>query len=221
MSAGPIYPHFTPEGASPKGALLLNFIGEAIVAAGDTAPTDGTSGYGEGCLFLKNAGTTNAQLYVNIGTGDSCNFDAVSTSLISDKPYVAVSDADTSITAANSRKVHVVADVSADRTFTLPTAADGLMYEFVADLNAADGHDWIINTGSDTNYFTGGVQHLDTDANAAGDEVVLVAPDGNSNSKLQVNLPQPGTRLLLICNGTTWHVSGVVASATAPTFADQ
>ena len=94
-------------------------------------------------------------------------------------------------------------------------------YEFVPDLNAADGHDWIFDTGSNTNYFTGGVVHLDTDSDAGGDEVVVVVPDGNSNSKLQINLPAPGTSIKFICNGTTWTVSGIVVSATAPTFADQ
>ena len=134
---------------------------------------------------------------------------------------VLITDADTAIQAANSNKPHIIADVSADRTFTLPTPADGLMFEFVPKLNAADGHDWIFTTGSDTNYFTGGVIHLDTDSDAAGDELALVVPDGNSNSKLQVNLPQPGTRVRFICDGTLWNIDGQVVSTTAPTFADQ
>lgn len=134
---------------------------------------------------------------------------------------VELSDADASIAAAASGKPHVVANVSADRTFTLPTPVAGLVYEFYPKLNAADGHDWIFTTGSDTNYFVGGVMHLDTDSDGAGDELVLVAPDGNSNSKLQVNLPQPGTMLKFMCDGTLWVVAGVVCSATAPAFADQ
>lgn len=135
--------------------------------------------------------------------------------------YVAVTDANTSIDAANSGKPHVVADVTADRTFTLPTAASGLDYTFIPKLNAADGHDWIISTGSNTNYIVGGVMHLDTDAGAGADELALVVGNGSSNSKLQVNLPQPGTILRFVCDGTLWVVSGVVCSATAPAFADQ
>lgn len=136
-------------------------------------------------------------------------------------PVVSVTDADTTILAANSGKPHLVANVSADRTFTLPSPAAGLDFEFVATVGAADGHDWIINTGSDTNYFVGAITHLDSDADAAGDEVVTVAPDGNSNSKLQINLPQGGTRVRVICDGTLWVVSGAAVSTTAPTFADQ
>lgn len=134
---------------------------------------------------------------------------------------VAVTDADTAISANNSGATHIVANVSADRTFTLPTAAAGLTFEFIADISTADGHDWIISTGSDTNYFTGGITHLDADSGTGADEIVPVFPDGNSNSKLQINLPQGGTWIKLICNGTTWTVTGVAISATAPTFADQ
>jgi hypothetical protein len=136
-------------------------------------------------------------------------------------PVIAVADANTSISAANNGKPLLVANVSADRTFTLPTAAAGLDYEFIATVGAADGHDWIISTGSDTNYFVGGIVHLDTDADAAGDEIVVVAPDGNSNSKLQINLPQGGTIVRLTCDGTLWCVSGFAVSTTAPSFADQ
>lgn len=134
---------------------------------------------------------------------------------------VTITNADTAISAANSGKPHVIDDVSADRTFTLPTPASGLEYRFYPKLNAADGHDWIFSTGSNTNYIVGGVQFLDTDAGAGADEISLVVGNGSSNSKLQVNLPQPGTVLHFICDGTLWVVGGIVCSATAPAFADQ
>lgn len=134
---------------------------------------------------------------------------------------VAIGDANYTVLAEHSGKPHLVANVSADRTFTLPAGKAGLDYEFIAQVGAADGHDWIISTGSDTRYFLGAVTHFDTDADAAGDEVVNVSPDGNSNSKLQINLPQGGTRIRMICDGTLWTVYGTVVSTTAPTFADQ
>lgn len=134
---------------------------------------------------------------------------------------VNIGDADTTIRAINSGKPHLIANVSADRTFTLPSPAAGLDFEFIATVGAADGHDWIFTTGSDTNYFVGGITHLNSDADAAGDEIVTVAPDGNSNSKLQINLPQGNTVVRLICDGTLWVVAGQAVSTTAPTFADQ
>lgn len=136
-------------------------------------------------------------------------------------PAAAVGNENTALSAANSGKPHLVANVSADRTFTLPAAAAGLDFELIATVGAADGHDWIISSGSNTNYFVGAIVHLDTDSDAAGDEVVVVAPNGSSNSKLQINLPQGGTVVRLICDGTLWTVSGFAVSVTAPAFADQ
>lgn len=134
---------------------------------------------------------------------------------------VAVADANYQMLVANSGKPHLVANVSADRTFTFPTESDGLEYEFIAQVAAADGHDWIFDTGSDTNFFLGGVLFVDTDAGPAAAEVSVVGSDLNSNSKLQINLPNAGTRVKFVCDGTNWTVTGIVVSATAPAFADQ
>lgn len=136
---------------------------------------------------------------------------------------VSVTDAATyTVDADNSGLVHYMPNLTADTTITLPSPKAGLWFEFVYAGVAADAQDWLITTGSDTNYYMGGVIHLDTDADAAGDEVVAVASDGNSNSKLTVLTPNVGTRVRIeSANGTTWNVSGFVASATAPSFADQ
>ncbi len=135
---------------------------------------------------------------------------------------VEVPDAATyTVLAANSGKTHILPNLTADITIALPAVADGLEYSFWYGGVAADAQDWALDTGSDTNYYVGGVAHLDTDAGSAGDEVVPVAGDGNSNSILNVLVPGPGTRVDLACNGTLWYVNGVVVGATAPTFADQ
>lgn len=135
---------------------------------------------------------------------------------------VAVPDATTyTITAANSGKVHLVPNLTADAVFTLPAAAAGLAYTLVYAGVAADAQDWLVDTGADANFFLGGVIHADTDAVGAGIEIVAVAPDGNSNSKLTVLTPHVGTRIDLVCDGTSWYLSGMVASTTAPSFADQ
>ena len=131
---------------------------------------------------------------------------------------VAVADADYQVLAANSGKPHLVANVSADRTFTLPAAADGLDIEFIAQVGAADGHDWIITTGSVTNYWLGGVVHLDADATTGAAEVVLVAPNLSAHYIVQVNLPSGGTRIRCVCDGTLWTISGFAVSTTVPAF---
>lgn len=123
--------------------------------------------------------------------------------------------------AANSGKTHFIPNLTEDLVISLPTAAAGLRYEFIYAGVAADAQDWAIDSGSNTNYFLGGVAHLDADAGSGGDEVVPVAPNGSSNSILNVLVPDVGTRVLAVCDGTNWVLSGQVVGATAPTYADQ
>lgn len=138
---------------------------------------------------------------------------------------ISVADAATyTVDADNAGLVHYMPDLTADTTITLPTPQTGLWFEFVYVGAAADAQDWLITTGSDTNYYKGGVLHIDSDAGAGADESIPVRSDGNSNSKLTVLTPDVGTRVRIECaDGTTWNVSGIVvsASASAAAFADQ
>lgn len=137
---------------------------------------------------------------------------------------VVVTDAATySVKDYNSGIIHIVPNLTADCTITLPTPKAGLVYEFMYGGVAADAQDWIIDTTSNTYFFKGGVLHIDADAGAAADEAVPVYSDGNSNSKLTVLTPDAGTWVKLICDGTNWYVNGQVvsASASAAAFADQ
>lgn len=132
---------------------------------------------------------------------------------------VSIADAATyTVKANNSGITHYLPDLTADIVITLPTPQAGLWFEFAYSGVAADAQDWQLNTGSNTNYFIGGVMHADADGNL----VDPIAPDGNSNSRLNVLVPDVGTRVRVECaNGTLWIVSGYILSATAPTFADQ
>ncbi len=132
---------------------------------------------------------------------------------------ISVSDAATyTVDSQNSGLIHYIPDLTADITITLPSPAAGLWFEFAYAGVAADAQDWLIDTGSDTNYFKGGLMFCDQD----GDALAPIAGDGNSNAKLTVLTPEPGTRFRVECvDGTTWHLSGYVLSATVPSFADQ
>ena len=122
------------------------------------------------------------------------------------------------VLARNSGLVHYVPDLTSDCTFTLPSPKAGLWFEFRSASNAADAQDWIIDTGSDTNFYNGGLMFADQD----GDTVGPIDSDGNSNSILTVLTPEPGTIIRVeSSDGTTWNVSGYVLSATIPTFTDQ
>lgn len=135
---------------------------------------------------------------------------------------VAIGDVTTyAMLAANSGRLHALADVASSTTITLPTPAAGLVYEWIYTGAAADAQNHIITSGSDTNYFKGGVVHLDADSGTGADEVVPVISDGNSNSKLTLVTPSVGTWVKMWCDGTIWYLTGTVVSATAPTLGDQ
>lgn len=130
---------------------------------------------------------------------------------------VVVSDAAAyTVLRANNGKTHWLPNLTADITISLPTAEAGLYYEFASSAVAADAQDWAVDTGSDTNFYLGGLLYVD-DAPAANS----VAGDGNSNSIVNVLTPEPGTRVRVECDGTNWYLTGTVVSANAPTFADQ
>ena len=121
-------------------------------------------------------------------------------------------------TVANSGVLNIVADVSADRTYTLPTPVAGAEFRFVYGGGAVDGHDAIFTTGSDLLFFVGGVTFFDTDTTV---QPAVVFSDGNSNSKLQVNLPRAMDITFVGTSATTYQVFGTVVSVTVPAFADQ
>ena len=120
------------------------------------------------------------------------------------------------ITAAMSGRDIIVgplaAGLAADSIFTLPTAASGLKYRFVYVGGAADAHDFQINTGSDTNFFIGGVTQSDTDD--GGDDAVSYYSNNSSNSRINVLTPGAGTTVDVYCDGTNWFLSGLVVSTT-------
>ena len=132
---------------------------------------------------------------------------------------VALADGNASLTAATNGGgvINIVPNGTQDNTYTLPAPVAGQSFTFVYGGGAADATDFIINTGSNTNYFIGGVAFHDTDDGAAS----VVFSDGNSNSKLQVNVPAAAQITVIAKDGTNWQVWGTVVGATAPTFADQ
>ena len=124
------------------------------------------------------------------------------------------------VLANNSGQVHLVPGLTADSTWSMPAEAANLNYKFVYVGGAADAQDWIIDTGTNTAYFVGGVATLDV----GGTNTACIYSDGNSNSKLTIYTPAAGTEVTLWCeDGTTWYVSGTIFSATdtAAAFADQ
>lgn len=150
------------------------------------------------------------------GTAISATADELNAAADVSARQVALGDEDATISAANSGKTHTIDNVSADRTFTLPPVAAGLEYLFVAEVGAADGHDWVFVADDTADLFKGGLLSVDTDAGPA--TVAAVVADQSDDDQLQVNLPQGGTSIRMISDGTYWIVSGTVVSAEAPVF---
>ena len=129
------------------------------------------------------------------------------------------------ISVADSGKTIIVgplaAGLAADSIFTLPTAANGLFYRFLYVGGAVDVQDFQVNTGSDTNFFIGGVAHFDTDTDDTDGIPDAVYGNNSSNSRVNILVPDAGTHVECYCDGTNWFLFGNVNSATAPTYADQ
>lgn len=138
--------------------------------------------------------------------------------ITADGPVTIADGATYTVLAYNSGRVHWIADQAQDITITLPAAADGLSFEFWYGGTAADNFDWIINTAATSSLYKGGVVHLDADAGSAGDEVVPVYADATDDDTIQVNLPNAGTCVKVVSDGTHWFLNGTVVSATAPTI---
>jgi hypothetical protein len=130
----------------------------------------------------------------------------------------ALADGNATLTAAaNAGRVSIIPNGTQDNTYTLPAPVAGTSFTFVYGGGAADATDFIINTGSDTNYFIGGVTFHDTDTGA----VAVVFSDGNSNSKFKVDVPAAAIITVLAKDNVNWQIFGSVTSTTAPAFADQ
>jgi hypothetical protein len=129
-----------------------------------------------------------------------------------------------SLVASQSGKNIIVGPLAAglagDTIFTFPTAADGLYYRFTYVGNAADAHDFQLNTGADANFFFGGIIQHDIGATA---DNIAAHPNGSSNSRINFLTPDCGTWAEVYCDGTNWFINGYLNSATNAgiTFADQ
>ena len=133
---------------------------------------------------------------------------------------VVLPNENTSITEAlHAHRTLTFADVSADRTYTLPTPKAGMQFNFVFQHTAADGHDIIFKTAGNSIFFIfkGGLTFLTTGAAT----VSTVRSNGSSNSSMGIRVPGHFVITIVGINTTQYHVTGFVAGATIPDFGDQ
>ena len=130
---------------------------------------------------------------------------------------ITLGDEDTTLTAtANAGRTNVVPAITGNRTLTLPSPTAGIWFKFIYGGAAEEAENLIFDTGSDTNYFIGGVVHLDSNA-----DNVSVYSDGNSNSKLTLTDFGIFEINILAKDSTNWIIWGYQEGADVPAFTDQ
>ena len=134
--------------------------------------------------------------------------------------YVSGINADYSASVAtNGGRVTWIPNVSADRSYSLPSPTVGARLRFVgAGALAADGHSFILKTQDDAEFFHGALVHHDT--NQTGQTTSVVWGDGAADDTITVALPQAFDINLLGKSTSVWYVWGWTASNTVVTIAN-
>ena len=130
---------------------------------------------------------------------------------------VALGDENKTLDAAtHSGRVLAVPAIGGNRTITLPAPVAGQTYKLIYAGAAEETENLIIVTPGNSNFFLGGIVHLDSNA-----DNVSVYSDGNSNSQLTLTAFGVMEINIIAKDSTNYYVWGNVISATAPAFADQ
>ena len=130
---------------------------------------------------------------------------------------VTLGDEDTTLTnATHSGRLIVVPGISANRTITLPSPVAGSHFKFIYGGAAEEAENLIIVTPGNTNFFIGGIVHLDSNA-----DNVSVYSDGNSNSSLTLTDFGIFEINILAKDSTNYYIWGTAEGADVPAFADQ
>ena len=130
---------------------------------------------------------------------------------------VALGDEDKTLDAAtHSGRVLAVPAIGGNRTITLPAPVAGQTYKLIYAGAAEETENLIIVTPGNSNFFLGGIVHLDSNA-----DNVSVYADGNSNSKLTLTDFGCFEINILAKDSTNYYIWGYQEGADVPAFADQ
>jgi len=130
---------------------------------------------------------------------------------------VALADENKTLDAAtHSGRTLVVPALAANRTITLPAPVAGQSYKLIYGGAAEEAENLIIVTPGNTNFFIGGIVHLDSNA-----DNVSVYSDGNSNSQLTLTDFGVFEINIVAKDSTNYYIWGYQEGADAPAFADQ
>ena len=130
---------------------------------------------------------------------------------------VALGDENKTLDAStHSGRVLAVPAIGGNRTITLPAPVAGQTYKLIYAGAAEETENLIIVTPGNSNFFLGGIVHLDSNA-----DNVSVYSDGNSNSKLTLTDTGLFEINIVAKDSTNYYIWGYAEGADAPAFADQ
>ena len=118
--------------------------------------------------------------------------------------------------AAHGGRISVVPALGQNCTLTLPSPSAGVYFKIIYGGAAEETENLIIDTGSDTNFYIGGIVHLDSNA-----DNLSVYSDGNSNSQLTLTDFGLFEINILAKDSTNYYIWGYQEGADVPAFADQ
>ena len=130
---------------------------------------------------------------------------------------VALGDEDKTLdNATHSGRTLVVPALASNRTITLPAPVAGAHFKLIYGGAAEEAENLIIVTPGNTNFFIGGIVHLDSNA-----DNVSVYSDGDSNSQLTLTDFGLFEINIVAKDSTNYYIWGYAEGADVPAFADQ
>ena len=130
---------------------------------------------------------------------------------------VALGDENKTLDAAtHSGRTLVVPALAANRTITLPAPVAGQCYKLIYGGAAEEAENLILLTPGNSNFFLGGIVHLDSNA-----DNVSVYSNGSSNSSLTLTDFGVFEINVVAKDSTNYYIWGYQEGADVPAFADQ
>ena len=130
---------------------------------------------------------------------------------------VALGDEDKTLDAAtHSGRTLVVPALADNRTITLPAPVAGQSYKLIYGGAAEEAENLILLTPGNSNFFLGGIVHLDSNA-----DNVSVYSNGSSNSSLTLTDFGVFEINVVAKDSTNYYIWGYQEGADVPAFADQ
>ncbi len=189
---------------------ILNRLQYALpnkAAAGTTLATGDLIPVADLSADYKIVGSTPAELYAAMVAGGFLN---APITIADATPYA--------VLAANSGKVHIIAEQTNSITINLPVLTAGMNYKFIMGGVAVEAQNWVF-VATTPSFLTGGILWGDLNAGAASDELGPLYCNGSSHLTLTYVTPGAGSWLEVYSNGTKWFVNGQVISDSTPTIA--